>query len=837
MTKYRILLLDTKPSNPNHYICLGILDALKNHPSVEFVYLATFGDAVSAAKNHHCNLFFAFDGEGLHFELCRRLKEVCGYSILWVTEDPYELHVNLQAIDLFDKVFTNDSGSVSAYGNKGIHLPLAASKYIQYHPVQEDDKYLYDLFFAGTAWPNRVELIRKISTLLDGKIKLKLAMPTNQYLPEIKNIPYPLSFYNWRTSNLEFARFANRSRITLGLHRDFSATPGSTSMALTPGPRVFEVAMAGGFQLIDRSLAEIDRYFISDTEIVTFDSQKECLEKIQYFLANPRIRIEIAKAAQQRALQSHRYTNRIDDIFEVIGADLPFKQNTLVIGENKTRPRVLFVSHNVLGGHDWGGIEVYQEALRKKLKKEFEVYFLVPSSMWQVKEYKLLNEDLSVIESFCFDTPYHDNMISCPDRERAYSEMIARHNFELVHVHHLLSHSPTLILIAKALGVPVIYTWHDYFGICKNYNLIPSFKDAKPGSYCRFEDKPINQCDLCLYASERIPEGSQGLRKEHFYRFFNALNVLHYPTADVKKRVHQFYGPFDGSVQELVLGIPCPDPLKSNPPKEINPRLQVVIFGNLSYAKGANFLLDLIRGFNNRSIDFHLYGRIDPLIREKAYEVIRDVGNFFYHGSYTPSQEISLILWDKDIAIFASRWPETYSIALSEVVNAGVVPIAPSLGSFGERITHEVNGYLYPPDDSKALIERLESLIKDSSPLDSLRKNLRGIPVMSEHIHLEEIANIYRKLMVSKNHVQQNFPIQPFSVLDCGLYLNAKNWYVYEGRQEAAKPLQGAAKPLSMVDLQARIKAFYKRHGFWGSLTRVALGHDRYHYGPSKEGN
>ena len=109
MVKYRVLLLDTKPSTPNHYICLGIYDALKNHPDVELVHKAIFGNAIEAAKENQCNLFFAFDGEGLNFEVCRRLQEICGYSILWVTEDPYELHVNLQAIPIFNQIFTNDS--------------------------------------------------------------------------------------------------------------------------------------------------------------------------------------------------------------------------------------------------------------------------------------------------------------------------------------------------------------------------------------------------------------------------------------------------------------------------------------------------------------------------------------------------------------------------------------------------------------------------------------------------------------------------------------------------------------------------------------------------------
>ena len=49
--KFRILLYDTKYRNPNHYICLAILGALKRHPDVEFVAKADPLDAMSIANN------------------------------------------------------------------------------------------------------------------------------------------------------------------------------------------------------------------------------------------------------------------------------------------------------------------------------------------------------------------------------------------------------------------------------------------------------------------------------------------------------------------------------------------------------------------------------------------------------------------------------------------------------------------------------------------------------------------------------------------------------------------------------------------------------------------
>ena len=839
MTKYRILLLDTKPSNPNHYICLGIFDALKNNPNVEFVFRATFGDAADAAKKNRCNLFFAFDGEGLHFELCRRLKEVCGYSILWVTEDPYELHVNLQAIDLFNRVFTNDSGSVDAYGGKGVHLPLAATQYIQYRPVQEDDSCLYDLFFAGTAWPNRVDLIRKISTLLDGKIKLKLAMPTNQYLPEIKNIPYPLSFYNWRTSNLDFSRFANHSRITLGLHRDFSATPGSPTMALTPGPRVFEVAMAGGFQLIDRSLAEIDRYFIPDQEIITFDNQQECLSKVNYFLANPQERVEIAKAAQKRALESHSYSNRIDEIFNTIQADYPLKKNALVSADAKNRPRLLFVTHNLLGRNDWGGIEVYQESLRVNLIDDYELYYLVPNNDFLVRNYELLDENLNIIETFHFKAPYMENMLGCLERERSYSTLLTKYNIQLLHIQHLLFHSPGIIFIAKALGIPVIYSWHDYYGLCKNFNLIP-VSISSNRVHCDIENNSIKHCDLCLHASENILPGSQSIRREYFYRALSSVNIMHYPSKNVFRRVTKFFGPFSLEQKSIILGIPTSSALKKDLKRENQSRVQAVILGNFSHVKGANFLLELIRAMYNEPIDFHLYGRVDPLLRVQVYETVRDVKNFTYHGPYSLIKDDLFILADKDIAIFASKWPETYSIALSEVVNAGLIPIAPALGSYADRISNGVNGCLYPPGDLNALIILIKSIIQNPSILDSLGKFLKDIPVIGDIEHIRNLKILYQELLHESSQLNLKLPLQPFTSKECGILVNSNQWFkssiensnLLIGLDALSNSISNESNSISnekeKVQL-SRALIFIRRYGVFSSLRRLILGHDLFH--------
>ena len=187
---------------------------------------------------------------------------LCGASALWVSEDPYDLELNVRNAKLFGHVFTNDSASVDCYGGRALHLPFAANPRFHELPIPDacaDARhYLYDVLFIGTAWPNRVRFFKKLLKRLPG-LKFKLALPANSHLPR-PDLDLPASVYSWRAANSEVSRFANRSRIVLALHRDF-AVGGNPAAAATPGPRLFETALAGGFQLVDASLPETADYF------------------------------------------------------------------------------------------------------------------------------------------------------------------------------------------------------------------------------------------------------------------------------------------------------------------------------------------------------------------------------------------------------------------------------------------------------------------------------------------------------------------------------------------------------------------------------------------------
>ncbi|MHC5110660.1 MAG: glycosyltransferase family protein [Planctomycetota bacterium] len=82
--------------------------------------------------------------------------------------------------------------------------------------------------------------------------------------------------------------------------------------------RHFEITAAGGFMLC-YDQPEIHDCFEVGKECVVFDSEKDLLEKIAYYLDNQRERTDIAMAGQQRTLSQHLYSHRLQELLGAFG--------------------------------------------------------------------------------------------------------------------------------------------------------------------------------------------------------------------------------------------------------------------------------------------------------------------------------------------------------------------------------------------------------------------------------------------------------------------------------------------------------------------------------------
>ena len=81
--------------------------------------------------------------------------------------------------------------------------------------------------------------------------------------------------------------------------------------------RAFEIAGAGGFQLIDWRPG-IEQLFREDEELVTFSSMKDLKNKIEYYLPREDERRKIAWRAQGRAHLEHTYEKRMEVLLRTV---------------------------------------------------------------------------------------------------------------------------------------------------------------------------------------------------------------------------------------------------------------------------------------------------------------------------------------------------------------------------------------------------------------------------------------------------------------------------------------------------------------------------------------
>lgn len=81
--------------------------------------------------------------------------------------------------------------------------------------------------------------------------------------------------------------------------------------------RGMDILGAGGFLLTNFQADFLD-YFIPDEDFVYYESQEDLVEKVQYYLAHEKRRIEIAHNGHEKAKANHSFEKFFEHIFEVV---------------------------------------------------------------------------------------------------------------------------------------------------------------------------------------------------------------------------------------------------------------------------------------------------------------------------------------------------------------------------------------------------------------------------------------------------------------------------------------------------------------------------------------
>jgi spore maturation protein CgeB len=276
-------------------------------------FLNLMGEITAAkAAEFRPDIILALAQAPLSPEAIHRLKELEIPVAFWFVEDFRTLPYWKEVASAYDHFFTIQKDGfhpelVSA-GVKDCHyLPQAAHPAV-HRPLnlsfEEKKLYKADLSFMGAAYHNRVQSFPR---LLDLDFKLwgtgwDLESPLGK---RVQNS-------NKRVTTDETVNIYNAAKINLNLHSSlyhYGINPDGDFV----NPRTFEIASCKGFQLLDNR-SDLSNLFKVDDELVVFNSLDELKDQINFYIANPDMRREIANRSYHRVLAEHTIEHRMQEL-------------------------------------------------------------------------------------------------------------------------------------------------------------------------------------------------------------------------------------------------------------------------------------------------------------------------------------------------------------------------------------------------------------------------------------------------------------------------------------------------------------------------------------------
>lgn len=173
----------------------------------------------------------------------------------------------------------------------------------------------------------------------------------------------------------------------------------------------------------------------------------------------------------------------------------------MAVPKDEKTMRILHYSLGIFP-HRAGGLNRYATDLIKEQRKEHDVALLYPCGYrwWQkecyiskkkiqdgVTHYRLVNSlPIPLLHGIGNPEDFMGKPISLKSFEHCYNEFRP----EVLHLHTLMGLPEAALFFFKEKGVRIVYTSHDYFGICPKVNLI-----NEKGKMC--EGPTQDRCTVC----------------------------------------------------------------------------------------------------------------------------------------------------------------------------------------------------------------------------------------------------------------------------------------------------------------------------------------------------
>ena len=301
----------------------------------------------------------------------------------------------------------------------------------------------------------------------------------------------------------------------------------------------------------------------------------------------------------------------------------------------------------------------------------------------------------------------------------AYRELralIRRERPHVVHFHNTLPLvSPAGYYAARAEGVPVIQTLHNYRLLCP---VALFFRDGRVCEDCMGKAVPwpgvVHRC----YRGSRTASGviATMLTVHRALRTWTEMVDVYVALTEFARNKFIEGGLPAGKI------VVKPNFVAPDPGRGQGGGGYALFVGRLAPEKGTETMLaawDRLR----TKIPLKIVG--DGPLRDQVVEAAARQSNVEWLG-HRPVEDVHALMGKADMLIFPSQWYETFGRVAAEAFAAGTPVIAANIGAVAELVEHGRTGLKFRPGDPEDLVTQVEWALSHSAELRSMREEVRA---------------------------------------------------------------------------------------------------------------
>ena len=289
---------------------------------------------------------------------------------------------------------------------------------------------------------------------------------------------------------------------------------------------------------------------------------------------------------------------------------------------------------------------------------------------------------------------WHGSDIWNPHSYQVIKGILRRESPDIVHIHNIRGFSLSAFGAVKKLGLPLIFTAHDYSMVCFRYSLLKGSGRVctEPRAICRagnklkktlIDNKPDTVTAPSQFVIDRLNENGL-FNNTRCVRVFNAI-----------------------SLDDAVLTR-----------KDYN-TIDIMFSGQLTRVKGAHILIDAFRQIEDKNARLHILGRGN--YAEELKRIARDDSRIIFHG-FMEWEELREFYKKANITVVPSIWYEPFGLIIIESFMYGTPVIGSNIGGIPEIIEDGKSGFTFEAGNVNQLKNLLERVIRSPEELERLSR-------------------------------------------------------------------------------------------------------------------